>query len=507
MRLTRVLVCTLITLLLGSAIYLDSSESFGGANIAGLFTRQKQTIAVPQRHALPESWREHTTWFCPGGSAPGGIADVSLEIVNASFETAQARVTGVRQGLGVKPTEAQLTIEAGETALVRLSELVPESAWMGAVVEVNSANIIVEQTYLGAAGTTDRALCQTRTSDLWLVSSGATRLSERGEELILLILNPFPHDAVLDIRFVSDLGVDTLKGVVVPAGQMIHLDVNSEVPVAQRVSTTIEAVVGQVVVSRLQSQGLVTNEAQIPAALSVASASPVAATRWYLLDMNQAESIDVVTVLNVSATDFAEVDLDILPAQPDNVFHRNPIELTIQPGEAQQVCLRELSRLDGLDAYTIIVRSLGAAPVAVLHESIDLSSNEVSDQQFNGCEPQVGFTADNISLAATIGADIVARTWLAPLLDDEHSLTIFNPSETSIAIIDLSTVSNGTKDLVNQFELAPLARVTITAEMLGVEEPIVEVTSAIPLVVSRKLAGVSQHQLLPAVVASQPLLS
>ena len=501
MKLTRVLVCAAITVLLGGAIYLDSPESFGGSSIEGLFARQKQTISVPKRHSLAESWREHTTWLCPGGSAPGGIADVSLEIINASFETAQALVSGVRQGLGVKPTTTELTIEAGETALVRLADLVAESAWMGAVVEVDSNNVIVEQTYIGAAGTTDRASCQTRTSDLWLVADGATQLSQRGEELILLILNPFPHDAVLDIRFTSNLGVDTLKGVVIPAQRVVPLDVTGEVPVAQRVSTTIEAVVGQVVVSRLQSQGSPANEVQFPAALSVAPASPVASDLWYLLDMNQAESVDVVTVFNASATDFAEVDLEIVPAQPGNAFQRNPIELTIQPGEAQQVCLRALSRIDGLGAYTMIVRSLAGVPVAVLHESIDLSSIEVSEQQFDGCEPEL-VAVDNISLAATIGIDTVAPKWIAPLIDDEHSLTILNPSESSIAIVDLSILNNGTEELVNQFELAPLARVAVTANMLGVDEPIVSVTSSTALVVSRKLAGVSQHQLLPAVIAS-----
>ena len=203
--------------MLAAALLLDGSDVLDEFGVSPVLERDIEQVTAPAAYSVPESFRGIGTWFCPGGSAPGGRADVSLEIINASVEPVEAFVSGIRSGSGAAPTDAAVAVGAGGRTRVRLADLVADSEWMGAVVEVGSADVIVEQTYLGASGTTDRALCHTRTSDLWVSASGATEFAAKGEEMVLLLLNPFPHDAVLDIRFYSDAGVDTLNGVVVPA--------------------------------------------------------------------------------------------------------------------------------------------------------------------------------------------------------------------------------------------------------------------------------------------------
>ena len=514
MSFLRVFVGLLLAGVLAAALVLDGSELFDGAGVSETFERDIEQLVVPMTYSIPVSWRENGTWFCPGGSAPGGRADVALEITNASAEPAQAIVSGIRSGLGTEPTDALVTISAGGRTRVRLADLVTDSPWMGAVVEVDSADVLVEQTYLGAAGTTDRALCHTRTSDQWVVASGATRFAALGEEMILLFLNPFPHDAVLNIRFNSDVGVDTLNGVVVPARRVVAFDVTEAVPVASRVSAVIDVVVGRVATSRVQSQGHAPpSEQGQPVGLSVTPATSGTAPVWHLLNLSSTDRDDVVSVVNPSPDQTAEVDLVIIS---DEQLRRDPIELTVDPGAASQVRLSEVSRLSGLASYSITARSLTGLPIAVMHESTDLYAEGQGDVSVEGETGTEGVSEaagvldsdlgpQNVSVAATTGIDVSSTRWLAPLGSGSHRVVIFNPSPTSIATVEVAVVDGQGRRVVTQIEIAPLRRASLSASELGGERPITEVVSLSPVVVSRDLSGVSQHQLLPGVVAAEPV--
>ena len=530
MSFLRVFVGFLLAGVLAAALVLDGSELFDGAGVSETFERDIEQLVVPMTYSIPVSWRENGTWFCPGGSGPGGRADVALEITNASAEPAQAIVSGIRSGLGTEPTDALVSISAGGRTRVRLADLVTDSPWMGAVVEVDSADVLVEQTYLGAAGTTDRALCHTRTSDQWVVASGATRFAARGEEMILLFLNPFPHDAVLNIRFNSDVGVDILNGVVVPARRVVAFDVTEAVPVASRVSAVINVVVGRVATSRVQSQGHAPpSEQGQPVGLSVTPATSRTAPVWHLLNLSSTDRDDVVSVVNPSPDQTAEVDLVIIS---DEQLRRDPIELTVGPGAASQVRLSEVSRLSGLASYSITARSLTGLPIAVMHESTDLAAEGQGDVSVEGEAETEGVETEgvetegetetegvseaggvldsdlgpqNVSVAATTGIDVSSTRWLAPLGSGSHRVVIFNPSPTSIATVEVAVVDGQGRRVVTQIEIAPLRRASLSASELGAERPITEVVSLSPVVVSRDLSGVSQHQLLPGVVASEPV--
>ena len=507
MSFLRVVVAVLLAGMLAVALALDGFEFFDEFGVSETLERDVEQLVVPKSYSVPVSSRENGTWFCPGGSSPGGRADVSLEMINASSEPADAIVSGIRSGLGAEPTDAVVTIGPGERTRVRLADLVADSPWMGAVVEVDSADVVVEQTYLGAAQTSDRALCHTRTSDQWVVASGATRFASHGEEMILLFLNPFPHDAVLNVRFNSDVGVDTRNGVVVPARRVVALDVTESVPVASHLSAVIDAVVGRVAASRVQLQGHVPSSPDgEPVGLSVTPATSGTAPVWHLSDVNSADRDEVVSVLNPSLTETAEVDLVIVP---DAELGRDPIELTIGPGAASQVRLSDVSRLSGLDSYSITADSLTGLPIAVMLETTDLSFRGRDDVSVEGGSDtggplDSGLGPENVSVAATTGLDVSSTRWLAPLGSGSHRVVIFNPSPRSIATVEVAVSEPQGRRVVTELEIAPLRRVSLSASEFGVERPIVEVVSAAPVVVSRDLRGVSQHQLLPGVVAAEP---
>jgi hypothetical protein len=419
-------------------------------------------------------------WFCPGGSAVGGAAEVAIELVNAGSAPAAAIITGVRSGTGVEPRSVEEQLGVGERRLVRLADLVTDSAWMGAVVEVDSSEVIVEQTYVGAisadssARGSDRAPCRSHTDTSWIVASGATRVREFGEEMTLLVLNPFLDDAVLDIMFDSDVGIDSRSGVVVPAQRVVAIDITEEVTVAARVSAIIDVVAGSVVVSRLQ---VIDNERRVGLAVTPASAG--AAPVWYLPTVRRGARDDVITVVNPSPTETAEVDLEIVA---DGDLQFDPIELTVRPGRSVAVVMADEVRLDGATVFTVVARSLSGVPIAVMNESsLPFGDGPVSN------------------FSATAGVDRAATRWIAPLESDAGVMVIYNPSATTIATASVSVITGGEIVLVAEVEVGPGRRAEVSADELGADRPIAIVESPSPVVVGREFSDVSVHALVTAI--------
>lgn len=464
MRALRLAVIAILAGALAAALAVDQGD------------RSFDELAAPVRASTPIASGASGTWFCPGGSGPGGPAETAIELVNAGAEQARAVVTGVRSGTGAEALEARLAVDPGERVTLALAEIVADSAWMGAVVEVDSGAVVVEQTVVGPTGT-DRAPCHTRTATSWIVASGATREAAFGEEMFLLLLNPFRDDAVVDIVFDADVGPDTLDGVVVPARRVVAVDVTDAVTVAARVSAIIEVRAGRVAVSRMQIV-----DGETGTGLTVTPAAARAAAVWYLPTVHRAGRDDVISVVNPSPTETAEVDLEIV-ADGDLSF--DPIELTVRPGRAVQVAISQEQRLESLGEFSVIARSLSGVPVAVMVES----RREAGDDTIP-------------TSAASVGADVAATRWVAAVEGDESRLVIVNPSPETIATVELRVVEPGGEAAVTEVEIGPARRAVIDVADLPGDRPVVVVEGSSPVVVGRDLIGVSSHRMAIGVVAS-----
>ena len=473
MRALRLAVIAILAGALAAALAVDQGD------------RSFDELAAPVRASTPIASGASGTWFCPGGSGPGGPAETAIELVNAGAEQARAVVTGVRSGTGAEALEARLAVDPGERVTLALAEIVADSAWMGAVVEVDSGAVVVEQTVVGPTGT-DRAPCHTRTATSWIVASGATREAAFGEEMFLLLLNPFRDDAVVDIVFDADVGPDTLDGVVVPArrvGTRLQ-DISRERIrdeffrlLAARVSAIIEVRAGRVAVSRMQIV-----DGETGTGLTVTPAAARAAAVWYLPTVHRAGRDDVISVVNPSPTETAEVDLEIV-ADGDLSF--DPIELTVRPGRAVQVAISQEQRLESLGEFSVIARSLSGVPVAVMVES----RREAGDDTIP-------------TSAASVGADVAATRWVAAVEGDESRLVIVNPSPETIATVELRVVEPGGEAAVTEVEIGPARRAVIDVADLPGDRPVVVVEGSSPVVVGRDLIGVSSHRMAIGVVAS-----
>lgn len=437
------------------------------------------------------------TWFCPGGSGPSGIAELTVQMANGSDEPRTVAVS-VLPG-GPAPQESamfQMDIEPRGYALLQPSEAAPGADWVGVMVEAKGSGVVVEQILTAPQGGVGRSPCLTRVADSWVVSNGATRSAVERERFVMMLLNPFPDVAVADIELVADVGRDSIDGLVIPAQRVVAVDVTTEVTVAATVAAFINVVSGRVAASWIQiADGPIAGRGT-----RTAPAVPGTSDMWHLpvAAVGPARR-DVVAVSNPSATDAAEVDLEILPEDPG--IEVSPIEITVRPGRTVLVDLSEQGRLEGIGHFSVAVRSLAAVPVAASITSV----TSTADTAGAGDAEVVGSTA-------TGGADGASRRWLVPaevptsddgveLGGDAGVLMIVNPSAVGIAQVELSVDG----ELVHSTEIGPGRTRRLPLASLGSDRFLVVVDSSSPVVAGRELVGLTSRSASLGVAIEEPV--
>lgn len=498
MRSMRVLAIAAIAGLLAAGVILDLGD------------RPAPERAAQPASALAAPTGAVNTWFCPGGSGPAGVAELTVQMVNGSDEARAVTVSvlpggaalpgGSADGLsGVAAGVAtvEIDLEPRGRVLLQPSEAVGGAPWVGVVVETRGAGVVVEQILSAAQGGVGRSPCLTETAASWVVSNGATRAAVERERFVVMLLNPFPDVAVADIELVADVGRDSIDGLVVPAQRVVAVDVTEEVTVASTVAAFVDVVSGRVAASWIQI-------ADGPLAGRGARTAPAvvgAAAQWHLpvaaVGPNRA---DVVAVSNPSAVDDAEVDLEIIAEDPE--VRVSPIEITVRPGRTALVDLSRQARLDGIGPFSVAVRSLTGMPVAASITSVTAAPTDADDGD-----------AEVAGSTATTGADGAAHRWLvpaeAPAPDgsaepdrDSGALMIVNPSPDGIALVDVSVDGS----LVREVEIGPLRMRRLPLASLGAGSFVAEVRSSSPVVVGRETVGLTSRSASLGVAVEQPVL-
>lgn len=484
--------------------------AIGGLLLAGVLVDIGDR-AVPDRadqheSALVAPTGAVNTWFCPGGSRPAGIAELTVQMVNRSDAPRTVTVSVLPGGSAPQdlPT-IEMSIEARGRVLLQPSEAVPDAEWVGVMVETTGADVVVEQVLTAAEGV-GRSPCLTRTAESWIVSNGATRSAVEKERFVVMLLNPFPDIAVVDVELVADVGRDSIDGLVVPAQRVAAVDITSEVTVASTVAAFIDVVSGRVAASWIQvADGLTAGRGT-----RTAPAVPGAADLWHLpVAAVGADRRDVVAVSNPSATDTAEVDVEIIPEDPQ--LDVRPIEITVRPGRTALIDLSRQARLDGIGRFSLAVRSLTPVPVAASITSVTAAFADTAFADTDG-PADTGGAAAVAGSTATIGADGAARRWLVPaeVLDqdgaaglgaDTGSLVIVNPSAAGIAQAAVSVDGS----LIRSVEIGPLRSRRLSLSELGSGHFVVEVDSSAPVVVGREVVGLTSRSASLGVAVDRPV--
>lgn len=293
-------------------------------------------------------------------------ADLSVVIANAAAEDAVAEVAAVGPEAAADTT---VEVPARSRTRVQASDLL-DDGWVGLTVEVLGGDVTVEREVVGEDGFS-LSPCASQASTRWYVPSGSTEL---GAEEHLVLFNPFPDGASVEITFSTDDGPrapGALRAVSVP-GRSVRVVPLDDLPSRRPlVATRIEARAGRIVVDRLQSYdgsgeatvGADGIEQEVPLGLTSTPAIPEAAPRWFFPDAVLASGYRQELVIHNPSDEAAEIDVVLTYEEPERQPELEPVQLRLRADEVVTVDLAGAEGLDGGLGLTVDVRSLEGIPV------------------------------------------------------------------------------------------------------------------------------------------------
>lgn len=330
-------IVALVLALLVAGVAYDRVEHVQAASPAPPFEAAVNPVML-------EPARLSSVWYCPVGSAGGGYGEHTVEVVNVGRDAAVATVS-VLTDQGPGPS-IRLDLGPGTRRRVALAELETATA-AGAVVEFVDGQGAVDHVVATPQGEA-RGVCATGASDQWHFAGGATT---RDATYRLALLNPFPEDAVFDVRFETagrSRTPSALQGAIVPAGSVRVIEVHAADVVAREaaVATTVTLRRGRVVAERLQTfDGAL---GPVGAALELGAPSPSLET-WFPAGRIHEAGDQRLVLYNPGGT-VAELDVSLQPFDPAlaAAYGLVPLEVSVGPGRFEVVDLRETAQQLGL---------------------------------------------------------------------------------------------------------------------------------------------------------------
>ncbi len=192
-----------------------------------------------------------TAWYCAAGtSSRGGSEDETIFVANLSPDPITADVT-VDPGSGQDPATARMQIEAYERASLPVSEVLAVDS-PGVVVEVAGGAAVVEHE-IRNAGDVAMSACSHEPSATWYFAGGGT---PKGATQTLELFNPFGDDAIVDISFLTEGGVQepqAMQGLVVGRRSKVLVPVTDLVARQERIATVVRTRTGRVVAEQVRT--------------------------------------------------------------------------------------------------------------------------------------------------------------------------------------------------------------------------------------------------------------
>ena len=373
-----------------------------------------------------------SAWYCTGATAArDGVADGRLVVFNAGQRV-------VRGTISVYPNQGEVRRTGVEVAgasrkEVRLGD-VASAPYASAVVELDGGEVVVELAGSGALGDTVTP-CATAPSARWYFADGVTT---RDATELLMLFNPFPDDAVVDLVFGTEEGQVTpqaLTGLSVRGEAMTVVNVGEFVQRREQVTTTITARAGRTVVSRLQSFDGSGGRKGISVALGAASVGDL----WYLPEGLVTDGITQRYQIFNPGTEEAQVEVELALEQGE----AEPLELTVPATSRVTVAANDETRIPKGVPHAATVRSLNGVGV-VVERSVEATS-----------------ATRRAGAALTPGAQMAARRWglaAGASNDTFEEFLIFQNPGARTAVVSVTVLSDGNRvsdETLQNLEVGP----------------------------------------------------
>ncbi len=421
------------------------------------------------------------TWFCAGQSAGDDTpADGTLVIANVGDTEATGVVEATAVGPDAEPVVEPIEVPPLTTERVRLADLV-ESDWVAAQVQVRGGTVVVDREVTGEHGR-DAAPCHSRGSGVWRVPAGA---STRDATSTLLIYNPYPGEAQLDVAFTTEETVRTpsaFQGLSIRSGELLALDVSGVVTERATIAATVRTRRGQVVVDQVQTydgSGSATTDEEAEAegyvvreGLVLVPGVPEPRTVWSLPSGVKADFVhEQVVMFNPGRRD-AEVELTVALADPARNGTLDPFPVTVPAGEIEVFDVDRIESIPVGVTHSITVRSENGVPI-VLEKTLAAAGRDVS---YTG-------------VAGSTGSPVAASRWAfasgpEPGVESGR-VVVTNPGDEAVDV-DLTFVGDGAAGAAGAFSLEPGARREVLFEDLVEGRTTLLVDADGPIVAERR---------------------
>lgn len=362
-----------------------------------------------------------SSWFCAGAvGAPAHLADGSLVVANAGSRPLNGTVTFIPSS-GASTTRP---VAVGAAQSVTVAEpAVADSAYLGAVVNLDGGQAAVQQVVSGSEGTSSTA-CSTSGGTSWYFPAGTT---QPNSTLSLLLLNPFPDDAIADLSFVTEQGQENpqdFQGLVIPGGTLLGVDLGSHLRDRASVATMVHLRVGRVAAFETDAVQPQTSAQQSaappgttawPPGVDVVLGAPSPGTAWWwpngIDGSNQTEEY----VLYNPTANPAQISLGVVLDEGS----ADPFQMTVEPQSVSVIDSNTESRI----------------PVGVGHAAWLRSTNGVGVVAARVTMATSG--ASHPGIAVILGSRLRARRWLIPgagTSGANPALVVYNPGTSQLTV-------------------------------------------------------------------------
>jgi len=422
------------------------------------------TFAVlhsPTTPYVPLTDRLTSTFYCAGVPAAADGRGGDVIVVNPTDTAKSGAVTAF--GINGPAGRQDFEIAPRSSWTYDLGGLAPEG-YVESIVEMRGSGVVVEQRAQVDA-TTTVAPCGADASDHWILAAGSTL----GDKYDLVLSNPFPDAAVVDLRFVTASDTrspNEFQNYVIPAQSVRSIAVDQVARDEAQLTIDVTSRRGRLVVGRAQQFG---GEGRDGASVSLAA--PAAGHQWLFADGELSDQIpESYTIFN-PGDQAASVDVTFFPLTPPSDQVVAPVSVEVPAGRAVALASSSFG-LPFSGRYGVSVAAAGDATI-VVEQTITRGSSGTS---------------------MVLGARFGSGRWWAPSGvpgATSGALVVFNASGLSGTVSVSALGPGGVKALpgLDQVPLAAASLVTIDIPAEAAGAPLLVQSADLSLVVEQRNAG------------------
>jgi hypothetical protein len=338
--------------------------------------------------------------------------------------------------------EEPLEVPAHGRTAIRLRDIV-RAPLASALVEA-SGPVAVEHAVDGSRGR-DVGPCASSASPDWYMAWGTT---VRGARELLVLFNPFPSTAIVDISFATDDGIREpvrYQGLPIPAGGVVGLEVGNDVSREPQVAASIRTRSGSIVAERIVTTD--GSREPYPEGLALALGAPSPLEAWAFADGRLTAGRQEWIVVYNPGREWAEVEVTVRPPLDEGADPPTPFSIRVRPGRFETIAYHDDERVPPDKAHSTLVRSTNGVPVVA-----ERVQAEPAD-------------ADDGDVSVALGAAFADRSWLftSSGRDPEGStrFVVSNPDLNAPASVSVTATVDGDQvapEALQAVEIAPGAR-------------------------------------------------